>query len=592
MAVIKYCILAQDKLRIDLGLLIVLWAVAMAVVRNLLLRREMNMTIWRLLCLAPLLLCVVHFAFCYFRGSFVLNLQFYFTIYGAALMLAVLQFFHGGTKRLTLPCIGIAILGIVGLVSGLLFAASGNVTVGNYSKCTYEEAFRGIVADMKQHYCLSDWKEIDYDELEKRILPKVQQADATGDEASFYEALCEYRYYFYDWHLILLTQNERGAAAEKTARERLAGYDHGFAMFTLDSGETVAVMVEENSDAYWYGIRFGTTIIKWNGIPIEEALASVQCIYPDYGFSVKENEDRVKAIFLAGTGGEQVEVTFRKATGEERTVTIGSHGSYRERMELALNRFYRVTTLAPCDREFGNYYTKMLNENTGYLRIERESYKVMSDAIAMMTGEYDKLTDYLDGKLAALQKEGMEYLIVDARNNRGGSDDISGAVAALFTDEKLYNYGFGEYVNGEYVIKEEHWVKGTGKWKDLTVVLLVNSECLSAGDRLASLMAQCPNVSLVGMTVTNGIDQNPTAICVTPNSDFILRYPSVFSLGENGEPNNDTGADRVSRVELDQYIPIDETALRQIFEEDADYELRYSVEFCRNRLNMCKKCIK
>ena len=581
MAVIKYCILAQDKVRLILGLFVILWSVAMLVARTVMLRKEMNMTIWRLLCLAPLLLCIIHFAMCYFKGSAELNLRFYAPIYCAAIALAILQFRYGRDQKIALAGGVVIALAVVGMAIGVFQSANGNVTIGNFSRCNYEDAMRGILAEMREHYCLNDWKEIDYEALEERMLPQMQAADEQDDAVAFYMALCEYRYYFYDWHLILTANTDRGREAERQGRERLAGYDHGFAMFTLDSGETVAIMTDRNSAAYRAGIQDGTRILRWNGVPVEEAAAEVQCIYPDYGFSVKENEDRVKAVFLAGRGGETVTVTYLDAEGMERSVALNSMGSYRERLENTLDRFYRVSTLAPEDERNGNYYTRMLTSDIGYLRIERESYHVISDAVAMVTGHYEKVTDMLDRKLVALRNAGMTSLVIDVRNNRGGSDDISGAVATLFTDEKLYNYGFGEYIDGEYITTQEHWVNGNGKWKELPVVLLVNSECLSAGDRLASLLGECPNVQVVGMTVTNGIDQNPTATCVTPNSDFLLRYPSVFSLSQQEGPNNDTRADRESRMVLDRYIPITEEAVLRIFREDADYELEYVVDLLR-----------
>ena len=74
----------------------------------------------------------------------------------------------------------------------------------------------------------------------------------------------------------------------------------------------------------------------------------------------------------------------------------------------------------------------------------------------------------------------MKKLIIDTRNNGGGFAEVGGAVVALFTNEDLFNYSFGDFKNGIYKKTDEHYIKANGKWKDFDVIVLTNSECASA----------------------------------------------------------------------------------------------------------------
>ena len=39
-------------------------------------------------------------------------------------------------------------------------------------------------------------------------------------------------------------------------------------------------------------------------------------------------------------------------------------------------------------------------------------------------------------------------------------------------------------------------------------VVLVNSNCMSAGDGMAKFLGDCPNVTLMGITASSGVNQN------------------------------------------------------------------------------------
>ena len=221
----------------------------------------------------------------------------------------------------------------------------------------------------------------------------------------------------------------------------------------------------------------------------------------------------------------------------------------------------------------------MISDTHGYLRINSEHYNTISDVKAIFSDNYPEITSMLNEKLIALKAQGMETLIIDTRNNYGGYNVISAAVASLFTDVGGFNYSFGDYENGKYILTDKHYYTADGRWKDINVIVLTNASCMSAGDQLVKLLSQCPNVTVIGTTCSSGVNQNNGGICLTTNSQFVVAYPFALTLNEEGIPNIDADEERINSVPIDAYIPIDDAYIKGVFDaEIKDYELEYVME--------------
>lgn len=149
---------------------------------------------------------------------------------------------------------------------GLVFGTF-NVTVNhdmihlcNSSKENYVESFDKIVADMKANYVQNEWKEIDYEKIAAVIKPKVEIAEKNNDAVAYYKAFYEYIGMFHDGHIWIAPLDADGSTISNQVYKEIAGNDYGFSLFTIDTGETIAVMVEEGSEANNLGINSGTVI--------------------------------------------------------------------------------------------------------------------------------------------------------------------------------------------------------------------------------------------------------------------------------------------------------------------------------------------
>ncbi len=452
---------------------------------------------------------------------------------------------------------------------GLIMLSQDNY-VADYSELGWADSFSHMIDTMSESYASRNYKNIDFEGLKTRFVPMVEEAEKSNDKKAFAKVLLEYQYEFHDSH-IWFAKNDH---ILNQAENELVGNDYGISMYKISSGDTIAIMVGKDSPAEKEGIHNGTVIKKWNGVDVDEAMKDVRCLDYWYQFEVLENEELMRPIFLAGQGGETVEVTFIAEDGSLKAAKLDSMGSYKSRESEVLSRFYSYNRLSD-----ENFSYKMLNNDVGYLRITKESYKSeAADIVTNIIGKYREVYDDTDRKLRELSDNGMKYLIIDLRNNHGGYEQIADAVASLFADRKLTNI-CGVERNGKIIPITKFHTFDEGIWKDLPVAVLVNDAAVSSGDVLTHLLSQCPNVTVMGITSSSNSLQSVGGHCYLSDDVFEIYYPLINSLDENNEILEVT-ADRQAKVSFDLRIPVDYDAAMMIFSDsEEDYELDYAVDY-------------
>lgn len=222
----------------------------------------------------------------------------------------------------------------------------------------------------------------------------------------------------------------------------------------------------------------------------------------------------------------------------------------------------------------------MLDDKCGYLLVNAEQTESgVQDILGYLMGDHKWAREMFREKLRGLKAQGMEYLVIDLRNNAGGFDEIGCALTDLFTDEDWYGVGLGVRRDGKYTCVADHGIRGDGEFADIKVVALTNFDCASAGDGTALYLSRLPNVTLAGMTDPTGCNQETGGICVLSDGVVAIFYPTGLVLDENNLPNIDTGADRISRNPVEVRIPFDYDAAMQIFRDNEDHELDWAVQY-------------
>ena len=564
---------SQDKSNWIMAGFVFLWLIFMIVLnkRNGD-KKEEKVLVRNLLCEVPVSICILHFIFFSFKGNFMLTIMTYGGFYISAIVVALLPLLLKVKKQLVVKIISIFIA-VLGCVFTVGYPAVTNCGIRNYSHKNYVDSFEAMVENMKEYYTLTEWKNVDIDKIKNEIMPLVKEAQEKNDPTLFYVAMCKYTYNFYDGHTWVKSVN---SDIQKNAEDILAGNDYGFSMIRLSNGETIATLVEDGCDAEKNGLENGSRILKWNNVEIDDAINKVQCIYTkEYDrWPVKDNEEMFKPIFLAGKGGDEIEITYISSDKKEKTVKLSKMGSYRNRLEKACEIILSKDKL----KDQKNFNTYMINDTFGYMRISEEEYSFFSDIAGYVSGSNLTVRKMFDEKIDELVNKGMKKLVIDVRNNTGGYSVIPLELTSLFAKEDIYINSFAYIDDEKKQIVRDEYVKANGKYSDLEVIVLTNSRCVSSGDYLVYCMSKCENVKVVGITTSTGSSQPVGGNCVMSDGICEIRYPQNWMLDENGDRFIDTREDRKSRIVLDEVIPLTYQGVMDMYVNDIDYELKYIIE--------------
>ena len=554
------------------SLAILLYSVVLAIICPRL-RKGGKKLITVVLCLLPLIAALIHLAIYGLQAFWIF---FYLYIEALIPLINLLP----GRKKLPVA-IKSVLSSLIALVVCVLFLFDllGSPIVHNYTRMSYTQSFKKMLATMEKEYCLSSWKKIDYDGLLNEYLPRVEEAEKNNDESAYAAVVTEVTYRFYDYHVYTAL----GDDIYDSVMNSLTGNDYGLSMMKLDDGTVVAIFVEDGNgmlydephDITKLGIHNGTQIVAWDGKEINEAIDETECINSIIQFSVKSNEDFFRPAFLAGKGGETVDVTFIDDNGSEKHAQLNRIGDYSGRLSGVLIKFLHLHDYTP------NFTTKMLDDKCGYLLVRSEYYSTFYDNLSVIrSGYYPELVEFYASKIEELKAQGMEYLVIDIRNNGGGYDNVAGALASLFTDEKKYMCGFGYEDETGYHTTENNYIFPDGRYKDLPVVVLVNLTCGSAGDGMAKFLGECDNVTLMGITASAGVNQNNGGIMYL-TKNISVYYPIALTLSSENVPLIDTDQTREGRIPLEAKIPMTKEFVLKTcdWNSEEDPQLDYAADY-------------
>ena len=488
----------------------------------------------------------------------------------------------------------------------------------NYHGVAYLKDFEQGFEIMREHYVLTQEKEIDWDRLYAKYQPMFKAVDEKQDYVENYKAWKRFTTEFYDGHVGYEMEGEK---KQLDAICRSYGNDYGLSLARTASGEYVAINVEGYAHSYSIsgsdedelglysvkgkyvtksaqakrltlqdaGIANGTVITKWNGKAIDEYFEEVDYYFNQY--PVRENEEFYLPAYVAGIGsgmaygetfvpgkdgkaGPTVTISFLDASGDEKTVEVPCLGSYAPRMIDTFEKLENGLNVT-------NLNWQEVSPDTYAIRISEMSY----DQQTYGGTDYQELTEKFREEVLALKEAGVKTLIFDLRSNCGGSPYFVEAIAKLFApkgehlayysaviNEKTASYERG--ADGKYQKGVASTYEGEDLWHDGQIVLLVNASTVSAGDDMVYMMGAYPNVQVTGLTRSNSSCQAVIGMTMRAGT---LAFSSVPNLLPSGEVAIDTFADHVGRTPFDAYVPFDQEAITAIFDQGEDYVLNYVI---------------
>lgn len=289
---------------------------------------------------------------------------------------------------------------------------------------------------------------------------------------------------------------------------------------TVDTDNRIIVQsVLEDSAAYKAGIKSGDIIlevnsVKYNGDELEEAVS-----------------------VMRGDDIEQVEGTklYLKILRDnhENNITV-----IREKMK------------------FNSVKSKMLENNIGYLRIT--AFNNASDEDGSQD-TYDEFCEHLD----KLKSYNMNKLILDLRNNPGGSLDVVKKIADELLPEGIITYTEDKHGNRTEYTSDSNEL-------NIPIIVLVNGNSASASEVLTGALKDYNRATIVG-TKTFGKGVVQSVIPLNDGSGISITTSKYFT--PNGVCIHDIG------IEPDVVIESDEDF--EIAGND-DIQLKSAIEFFSN----------
>lgn len=118
------------------------------------------------------------------------------------------------------------------------------------------------------------------------------------------------------------------------------------------------------------------------------------------------------------------------------------------------------------------------------------------DDIKYVKRTMDKIVDNIN-------KDESKNLILDLRNNEGGSDLVGSVIASYFSANDYLYIKESILKNSKYKKINEIYVNGYKKI-NIPTIIIVNGNTISAGEIIAYNLQKKENIKVAGLTSTNG----------------------------------------------------------------------------------------
>lgn len=444
---------------------------------------------------------------------------------------------------------------------------------GAYRRIDYANDFKQGFNAMKAHYALSEHKQIDWDALYDKYLPQFEKVTKSQDKIENEIVWNKFCAEFHDLHVGYASDEETLAEAKK----RAAGNDFGLVIMSLADGKYAAVEADPSLEAL--GIHNGTEIVEWNGMTPAEA-DELSDYFRMQNFADIDNRIFYNGFYAAGTKDDTATLTYIDDSGVQKTAELSKiSDDYYSRCEKAyqsINRGY----------EAGHMSVTKINDTTACLRIKSMIFDTASEKENHATMQQE-----IREKVLALKEEGVKDIVIDIRENNGGSGTMVRAIAEIFAPEGEHYYSSDPYFDRQ---TNSYVKESDGKWKkanDITffgenilgdegrIVVLVTAHSVSAADHLTKVMSAFDNTTVIGFTEPAGSAQGVVMLPLTEGS---LAYSMGLMLNEDGSVFIDSGTDFQSGNDVDIKVPFDDKAITALFDNDEDYLLEYSLEYLAN----------
>ena len=543
--------------------LVLLFVYLIIVIVLYIFKNKLNNKVSRVLCLSSMIIAIIHYIYYYVPGDFQFNIFLFIYIY--PIFIIIWQLFKKFRKVFRVFFYLLVFFGMFGyILTYYVTLQMDNLHV--LTKYRYTNSFNKTIEILKKEYVLNDHKKIDYSYLYDKYYSLIKQAEENNDEELYMKTMYEFSSNFKDGHFIFNIFDEQ---IKNNFYKQYYNKDYGFGTILLSNGKFSAILVDKDSEAYKKGLRDGMIITKKDNLNVEEVMRDI--VIPKNNYPILEDELLFKSFYLFATGNEKVNVTFINKDGKEKNIEVSSISDENNKPEKLWNKIMYY------DEKLNNFDTKVINKNTGYMVINHENTDIFKGLIGYGIDDASYYMDeILDKKIGNLVNQGISTLIIDLRNNNGGYLVEAEAIASMFTKDSYLVLKEAKYNSNLF---NKSYLKGNGKYSDLKLIVLVNSNTISSGDILTYLLKKNENTKVIGFTNSNNSSQSIGGLILLSGGKFSIVYPTYKALDENNNVFIDSNYNRDATLKLDVRLDLTKDNINDIVysNDDYDYLLEYVV---------------
>jgi C-terminal processing protease CtpA/Prc len=352
----------------------------------------------------------------------------------------------------------------------------------DFSDLSYVEAFDALVDKLKNEYAFTEYKGIDWEALRAAFKPRFEAADQRSDVLIYRRTLRDFAWSIPDGHV-------SGPFVVEDFQEAVTG-GLGFAMREVDDGRILVNFITPSGPADAARMELGAEIIAIGGLPVKEAMSNAVVYSAPFSTDhfLRLQQLRYATRFELDS---EVEVVFKNVGESEETVMM---------------------TAVP---EFDSFNFSSLNVGRTGLELPLE-YEFLSDGYMLVQifsfADNDLLSIQLwERMMRVLNENQIPGLIIDMRQNGGGSGFLADQMAAYFFNEPyvLGNAGFYDEDRGEFYFdprtEDRFYLPAEELRYNGNVAVLVGPNCASACEFFSYDMTIADRAAIVGQYPTAGL---------------------------------------------------------------------------------------
>lgn len=357
----------------------------------------------------------------------------------------------------------------------------------DFSSLSYTEAFDAMIEKFRTEYAFTEYKDLDWNEISDEFRPRFEEAEADQDVDAYLLALRDFTWAIPDGHIATYPGGE---VTDQDFITNISG-GLGMAVRDVDGGGTVVYYLTQGAPAEEAGIQIGAEILEIDGVPTDEVVDAVVPYSSPFSTDHTRRLQQLRYV-LRYPLGTDVEITYQNPGDSEPTTVELT--AMDELESFSVSSFNVGLTGFELPLAY-----QLLDSGFGYVQI----YSFFDNSL---------LTIQLwERMIQSLNDAGVPGLIIDMRQNGGGSGFLADQMAAYFFNEPLvigngsiYDPETGDWYTdpntpSRFYLPPEN-LRYNGE-----IAVLVGPSCGSACEFFAYDMTLEDRAAIVGQYPTGGL---------------------------------------------------------------------------------------